>query len=63
MSKTKNCAQCGAEFQCLHNAECWCMSVKISKENLKLLQEKFDNCLCPECLKTYEEPKSDLRIP
>ena len=51
----KYCAKCMATFECLHNEHCWCMSYKISKENLEYLKKTYDNCLCPECLSAYAQ--------
>ncbi|MCL4327736.1 MAG: cysteine-rich CWC family protein [Candidatus Thermoplasmatota archaeon] len=32
---------------------CWCNSYDISRENLNFLAQKYDNCLCPDCLEKY----------
>lgn len=55
----KNCAECGAAFNCYRTSKksCWCEDFSIPAENLKLLAEKYNNCLCPECLANYGEKK------
>ena len=55
--ETKICPDCGASFTCTHDASCWCMSYRISEENLKIIAEKYSNCLCPDCLARYARPK------
>jgi hypothetical protein len=57
--KIKNCSKCGKSFECLHNAECWCMDYKISPANMKLVQETYSDCLCPDCLKEYSVGKKN----
>jgi len=59
--KIKNCSKCGKTFECLHTADCWCMEYDISPENLKLLQETFSDCLCPDCLEGYSTGKKKTR--
>lgn len=60
-SVEKNCSKCNKPFECLHTAECWCMEYEISPENLKLLKESFDNCLCPQCLNFYSSGKKSRK--
>jgi len=50
----KICPECGAEFECAHNANCWCMSYVIPEENLEVIKKKYSNCLCPKCLDVYQ---------
>ncbi len=52
----KTCEVCGKEFMCFPD-NCWCTDLNISKQDLKLLNLKYDNCLCPECIAKYD--KSD----
>ena len=46
----KTCEKCGTTFEC-ELVTCWCFEVNLNDEQRKKLSEKFDNCLCPECLK------------
>ncbi|MBR1774481.1 MAG: cysteine-rich CWC family protein [Bacteroidales bacterium] len=56
----KVCPQCGKEFECKHNADCFCMQYTISKEALAILKEKYSNCICEDCLKQYAMEKRDF---
>ena len=51
----KKCSKCGKELSCFadENKTCWCSAYHISKKNLQILKENFDNCLCENCLKEY----------
>ena len=35
--------------------DCWCEQIQLSKKSMMELMESFDDCLCPDCLKKYEE--------
>jgi hypothetical protein len=48
----KVCPKCGKEFECKHTKECFCMKYILTKQELHLLKEKYDDCLCEECLKS-----------
>jgi 7,8-dihydroneopterin aldolase/epimerase/oxygenase len=50
-SRKKTCPACNKQFVCLHNADCWCMNYKLSKEQLDLLKEKYSDCICEQCMK------------
>ena len=51
----KKCSKCGEAFTCKHEEMgCWCERVKLSEETLKYLKEHYDNCLCPDCLGSFE---------
>jgi len=49
----KICENCGKEFTCTHNEKCWCGNFVISRELSLYLKEKFNDCLCPECLEKH----------
>lgn len=51
--ENKTCPKCSKQFECLHNSDCWCFKYKIPAENLKIITETYDNCLCPDCLKEF----------
>lgn len=53
----KTCEVCGKEFMCFPE-NCWCKDHDLTKKQLMLIYLKHDNCLCPECIKGYEEKKS-----
>ena len=48
----KICENCGNTFECKPQG-CWCFEVNLIDEQRKALKEKFEDCLCPECLKCY----------
>ena len=50
----KICPECGKEFECTHDIGCFCGNYTVSEENLKLLKEKYSDCLCEDCLKQYD---------
>lgn len=51
----KKCSKCGNDFNCQNETMgCWCEDLFIDIEALKKLKSEYDNCLCKECLKSYE---------
>ncbi len=46
----KRCPSCLVEFDCHTDGTCWCADIALSFEQLKRLRERFDQCLCPQCL-------------
>jgi len=55
---TQNCESCGREFACgADEATCWCQAVTLTPEQLAILREHFERCLCPDCLRvTVHDP-------
>ncbi|MDA7803664.1 cysteine-rich CWC family protein [Crocinitomix sp.] len=53
---TKKCSKCKSEFDCRMDdiKKCHCSTVKLDAKTLKLLNEKYENCLCEKCLKEFE---------
>jgi hypothetical protein len=49
--KQKSCSKCGAEFECGGLFGCWCRDVKLDRDMLAALKARYDDCLCPDCLK------------
>ena len=51
------CPKCSAAFECYRTVKlsCWCENYTVRPENLKLLADKYNNCLCPECLQLFAE--------
>ena len=49
--KEKRCPKCGTSFECGGLFGCWCRDVKLDKAALASLKERYDDCLCPACLK------------
>ncbi|MBI1744432.1 cysteine-rich CWC family protein [Candidatus Acetothermia bacterium] len=42
-------SECGAE-----TSSCWCARLNLSPATLKTLSDKYDGCLCPDCLKQFQ---------
>lgn len=56
--KFKECPRCGLLFDCYCQSEykqCWCLDYKLSAEQLDHLKNRFQNCLCPNCIKEFLE--------
>jgi len=51
----KKCPKCGKSFTCFGERDCWCEKVRIHKKEMMEILQKYSDCLCPECLKEYEE--------
>ncbi len=52
---TKICPSCGKAFTCTGDEDCWCETVRINRKELLLVMNKYQDCLCPECLSAFEE--------
>jgi hypothetical protein len=52
---TKTCPSCGKSFTCTGDEDCWCENTRINKKELLILMNKYQDCLCPECLGQYSE--------
>jgi hypothetical protein len=51
----KKCSRCHSAFDCCNEMPgCWCESVKLTNEVLQNLEKEYSNCLCPQCLKAFE---------
>ncbi|MCS7094830.1 MAG: cysteine-rich CWC family protein [Thaumarchaeota archaeon] len=51
MARAKKCEICGDLFECgLDDGDCWCGSVSVSEEKLKLLSKLARDCVCERCL-------------
>ena len=46
------CESCGATFSCCPVPEggCWCADVCIAEAARRQLREKFNECICRDCL-------------
>jgi len=53
--KLKRCPECGHFFACVTDGECWCHDYEVGQKNRKLLLQKYDDCICPDCLKKYAD--------
>ena len=55
------CDSCGEEFGCGAKLDgCWCSDMKLESGAADSFKNKFDGCLCPQCLATFaEQPAAD----
>lgn len=58
LAKEKRCEKCGAAFDCGGLFGCWCRDVKLDLKTLTELKERYDDCLCPQCLQALAVPTS-----
>jgi pantothenate kinase type III len=47
---TKTCEQCKQTFECGQYG-CWCGQVGITEQQMDWIAARFQDCLCPACLK------------
>jgi hypothetical protein len=50
----KKCPKCGKSFTCYGEKDCWCENYRINKKEMLVIIEKYNDCLCQECLKEFE---------
>ena len=53
LTKPSKCPKCGAEFHCSTSPKCWCYEIDVPAEIMEKIEQQYDGCLCPECLKAY----------
>ncbi|MGH7180430.1 MAG: cysteine-rich CWC family protein [Nitrospiraceae bacterium] len=46
----KTCENCGQTFAC-GGYQCWCGGLGITEQQMDWIAERFQDCLCPACLK------------
>jgi len=51
LTEKDTCPRCGAKFQCGKGGKCWCYEVDVPQSLLEKINNEFDTCLCPDCLK------------
>lgn len=56
-SGIKQCPRCGARFDCKVDAleQCDCIDIELTLPLLQRLQQEYDDCLCPHCLRQLAE--------
>lgn len=47
---TKTCEACGRTFEC-GQWGCWCGQVGVTECQMDWIAARFQDCLCPDCLK------------
>jgi hypothetical protein len=60
--ETKKCPKCGNDFKCNnHNiSNCACMEVPIDPVTRQKIAEKYDDCLCVDCLKLLVAKEKEI---
>jgi hypothetical protein len=49
--REQSCEACGRSFGCgALTGCCWCTQVALHAAALAALRERYERCLCPECL-------------
>jgi hypothetical protein len=49
------CPRCGKAFFCSKSGKCWCFEVYLTPEKQAFVNENFEGCLCPDCLRLIAE--------
>lgn len=52
------CPRCGQVFSCDVREGCWCEKLTLDQETLKVLRTNYLDCLCENCLKTFQVTKN-----
>ncbi len=47
------CPRCGKEFHCSKSGKCWCYEVYLPLDKLEEIENTYDSCLCPSCLREF----------
>jgi cysteine-rich CWC protein len=52
----EGCEACGGDVACgAMQAGCWCTEIKLSDEMRRVLRERYQHCLCRDCLARFAE--------
>ena len=56
----KSCPRCGKTFECnnYNILKCQCIQVPLNARARQTIAEKYDDCLCLNCLNEYAHMKS-----
>ncbi len=49
----QQCPRCSNPFLCYGDDTCWCQDVQLHSRTRETLQEKYNGCLCNNCLNFY----------
>jgi hypothetical protein len=50
----RECEACGKQFVCGASLKgCWCFGFKLSAETRRQLRERYQDCLCQDCLTKF----------
>jgi hypothetical protein len=57
--EAKVCESCGNTFGCGAKLDgCWCAELTLPESAVQEIKEKFEKCLCPECLRIFASADS-----
>lgn len=53
----KNCPRCNKPFECKAGniTQCHCFDIKLKPELKAWLEQRYHDCLCPDCLKHLQQ--------
>lgn len=57
------CPVCGASFECKLSTDCWCGSVNVPPEVREYLADRYETCLCRNCLEQLIEKADAGKLP
>jgi uncharacterized protein YecT (DUF1311 family) len=46
----KTCGNCRRSFSCTQAIGCWCGTITLNESQKAWIKQRFENCLCPDCL-------------
>ena len=58
LTEKDTCPRCGNKFHCGKGGKCWCYEVDVAESVLQQINDTYDSCLCPDCLKSLSGEKS-----
>lgn len=52
----KYCPRCKTEFECKVGSIqlCQCSNIELDSDELEYIRDKYENCLCAECIKALK---------
>jgi ribosomal protein L34E len=61
--EANKCPRCGSDFHCGKSGKCWCYEVDLPPSLLEKIDDTYDSCLCPDCLKEVAKSGTITLIP
>ncbi|NGZ09514.1 MAG: hypothetical protein CV088_09015 [Nitrospira sp. LK70] len=56
----KTCEHCGQAFEC-GGYQCWCGKIGITEQQMVWIATRYQECLCPVCLKKIATGELGIR--
>ena len=60
--RPKGCPSCGTRFDCCAG-RCWCDEVPLADAVRAELGERYEDCLCPGCLRAIAQSRATSSCP